>query len=128
MITEQVYVFLWSIFIGIILTVIFDLFRLFRRNKKSKDIIVYIQDVLFWIIVAIIIMFSAFITNNGELRGYMIIGYVLGSMLYLLTISNFLLNFFGNLLDKIEKILRKISDNIKRLFNKKKNNNIEQDF
>ena len=128
MITEQVYVFLWSIFIGIILTVIFDLFRLFRRNKKSKDIIVYIQDILFWIIVAIIIMFSAFITNNGELRGYMIIGYVLGSMLYLLTISNFLLNFFGNLLDKIEKILRKISDNIKRLFNKKKNNNIEQDF
>ena len=79
MITKQVYVFFWSIVIGAILTLIFDFFRLFRRNKKSRNITVYIQDVFFWIIVAIVIIISAFITNSGELRGYMFIGYGLRS-------------------------------------------------
>lgn len=77
MITNQVYVFLWSIIIGAFLTLIFDFFRLLRRNKETKDIIVYIQDIFFWIIVAIVIILSAFITNSGELRGYMFIGYAL---------------------------------------------------
>lgn len=79
MIVDQVYVFLWSIVIGAILTLIFDFFRIIRRNKKSKDFIVYIQDIFFWIIVALVIIISAFITNSGELRGYMFIGYVLRS-------------------------------------------------
>lgn len=77
MITNQVYVFFWSIVIGAFLTLIFDIFRLMRRNKETRDLIVYIQDILFWIIVAIVIIISAFITNSGELRGYMFIGYAL---------------------------------------------------
>lgn len=79
MITNQVYVFFWSIAIGALLTLIFDIFRLMRRNKETKDIIVYIQDIFFWLIVAIVIIISAFITNSGELRGYMFIGYILRS-------------------------------------------------
>ena len=77
MIEKQVYVFLCSILIGAILTFIFDLFRLTRRHKNSKDLIVYIQDILFGIIAAIVIIISAFVTNSGELRGYMFIGYIL---------------------------------------------------
>ena len=77
MIANQVFVFLWCIVVGAILTLIFDIFRLFRRNKKTKDLIVYIQDIFFWIIVAIVIIISAFIINSGELRGYMFVGYAL---------------------------------------------------
>lgn len=77
MIVNQVYVFLWSILIGGILTLIFDFFRLMRRNKETPYLIVCIQDIFFWIIVAIVIIISAFITNSGELRGYMFIGYLL---------------------------------------------------
>ena len=77
MISNQVYVFFWSIIIGMILTLIFDIFRLTRRNKEVKDLIVYIQDILFWLIVSVIIITSAFLTNSGELRGYMFIGYAM---------------------------------------------------
>lgn len=79
MIVKEVYVFLWSILVGVFLTFIFDFFRLLRRNKKTNDITVYIQDIFFWIIVTIVIMLSAFFTNSGELRGYMFIGYALRS-------------------------------------------------
>ena len=86
MITNQVYVFLWSIVIGAILTLIFDFFRLLRRHKESRDFIVYIQDIFFWIIVALVIILSAFITNSGELRGYMFIGYALRfNVLFIIT-------------------------------------------
>lgn len=77
MIVNQVYVFLWSILIGGVLTLVFDFFRLMRRHKETRDLIVYIQDIFFWFIVAIVIIISAFITNSGELRGYMFIGYLL---------------------------------------------------
>ena len=58
MIINQVYVFFWSILIGGILTLTFDFFRLMRRNKKTRDLIVYIQDIFFWIIVAFVIKSS----------------------------------------------------------------------
>lgn len=86
MITNQVYVFFSSIVVGVFLALIFDIFRLFRRNKKTKDIIVYIQDILFWIIVAVVIIISAFKTNSGELRGYMFIGYILRNNILFTTI------------------------------------------
>ena len=50
MITNQVYVFFWSILIGGVLTLIFDIFRLMRRNKETRDLMVYIQDIFFWLL------------------------------------------------------------------------------
>lgn len=77
MIIKEVYVFLWSIIIGAMLALVFDFFRIFRRNKKTKDIIVYIQDIIFGIIATLAIIISAFMTNDGDLRGYMFVGYIL---------------------------------------------------
>ena len=77
MITREVYVFFWSIIIGAILTLIFDFFRLTRRNKKVRDLTVYIQDIFYGIIVTLIIIISAFMTNDGDLRGYMLVVYAL---------------------------------------------------
>lgn len=131
MITNQVYVFFWSIIIGAILTLIFDFFRLMRRNKETRDLIVYIQDIFFWIIVAIVIIISAFITNSGELRGYMFIGYALGAMFYLLLLSKLFLKVFGTLFDKIDSFFKKIfnfiKDKTKNIKFKRKNVKIEQE-
>lgn len=130
MITNQVYVFFCSILIGAVLTLIFDCFRLMRRNKKTRDLIVYIQDILFWIIVAIVIIISAFITNSGELRGYMFIGYILGSMFYLLLFSRLILKIFGTVFDKIDLVFEKIFYFLRKILKKfkfkKKNTTIQQ--
>ena len=131
MIINQVYVFFWSILIGAVLTLIFDFFRLMRRNKETRDLIVYIQDIFFWLIVAIVIIISTFITNSGELRGYMFIGYALGSMFYLLLLSNLILKIFGTIFDKIDLIFKKIFSFFRKILKKfvlkKKNYNIQQD-
>ena len=118
MIQNQTYVFLWSLFVGGILAVIFDFFRILRRKGNTKNYIVYIQDVIYWIIVTFIIIMSAFITNDGELRGYMFIGYILGAIVYIVTISQFILKFVNKVLDFCESIIEKINIRIVKLFTK----------
>ncbi len=108
MILNQTYVFLWSVLVGVILAIIFDFFRILRRKGKTKNYIVYIQDIIYWILVTIIIVASAFITNDGELRGYMFIGYLLGAVIYIVTLSRYVLKYVKMLLDNIEKIFNKI--------------------
>ena len=102
MIQNQTYVFLWSVVIGAFLALIFDFFRVLRRKGKTKNYIVYIQDIIYWIIVTVIIIMSAFITNDGELRGYMFIGYILGAIIYIASISKIILKISNVALDFIE--------------------------
>lgn len=129
MVAEQVYIFLSSVLIGSIMGIVFDFFRALRRNGNTRNIIVYLQDIVFWLIVAVIIITSSFILNNGELRGYMLIGYILGALLYMLILSNYIKGLFIlilNLFEKglkfifspFEKILEKINKKEEKLENK----------
>lgn len=103
MIAIQVYNFGWTMLVGLIMGIIFDFFRALRRKGNTKNIMVYIQDILFWIIIAIIIIVSSFIINDGELRGYMLLGYLLGTTFYVLLFSKYVKGFFGLIFDGIEK-------------------------
>lgn len=118
MIQSQVYVFLWSILTGAILAFIFDLFRVARRCGKAILLIVCIQDILYFIIVAFIIIMSSFITNDGELRGYMFLGYALGIMFYLLLFSKLVVKVLSLVLDTIGKAIEKCFEVPKKLLKK----------
>lgn len=102
MIVEQVYAFLWSIIIGAILGVLFDFFRAMRWDG-IRDIWVYIQDIFFWLVTALIIIISTFFINQGELRGYMLIGYLLGAGFYVLLFSRLILGTLKFIFDSIRK-------------------------
>lgn len=128
MIQNQTYVFLWSLFVGVILAVIFDFFRILRRKGNTPNYLVYIQDIIYWIIVTIIIIMSAFITNDGELRGYMFIGYILGAVVYIVTVSRHILKFVNKVLDSIENIFNKIRQIIHKALGKFKINNKNVNF
>ena len=84
--TNQAYIFLIFILTGIIIGVIFDIFRAFRRSFKLKDFYTYVQDVLFWLLVGFIIMYVTFKFNYGELRIYMLFGSFLRSYFIFISI------------------------------------------
>ena len=115
MLVEQVYVFLWSIVVGVILAILFDLFRALRF-KGIKDIWVYIQDIIFWIVAAVVIIASTFIINEGELRGYMLIGYLLGAGFYVLLFSKFVLHILRFVFDGIRNGCTFVTKKIKNVF------------
>ncbi len=94
MVAEQVYIFLWTLLTGVGMGVIFDFFRALRSSGRTRNLVVYIQDMIFWLIVGIMIITSSFLLNNGDLRGYMLIGYLLGAIVYMLLFSVYIKNFF----------------------------------
>lgn len=123
MMAEQVYIFFTSVIIGAIMGVIFDFFRALRRKGNTKNILVYIQDIIFWLIIAIIIIVSSFIINNGELRGYMLLGYILGAIVYILAFSKYIKLLFGFIFDFIEKIFGYLLLPFEKMMRKLEKNN-----
>lgn len=123
MMAEQVYIFFTSVIIGAIMGIIFDFFRALRRKGNTKNILVYIQDVIFWLIIAIIIIVSSFIINNGELRGYMLLGYILGAIIYMLIFSKYIKLIFGIIFDFVEKIFGYLMLPFEKLARKLEKNN-----
>lgn len=108
MVVEQVYIFLCSVIIGTIMGVCFDFFRALRRNGNTKNIIVYIQDIIFWFIIAVIIVTSSFVLNSGDLRAYMLVGYILGALIYMLIFSNIIKGTFILIFNFVEKVIKGI--------------------
>ena len=125
MLENQAHIFIYTIVVGAILGLIFDFFRIMRRKGNTKDVLVYIQDIIFWLIVTVVIIVTTFLINNGELRGYMIFGYILGGIFYILLFSKVIRKIFSSIFDFIENVfsilLKKIKEFI--IINKKTQKN-----
>lgn len=106
MILKQLQILIYFILTGFIIGILFDIFRILRKSFKTIDFITYIQDFIFWILTGLILIFSIFKFNNGELRSYVIIGIIFGLFIYMLTISKFILKFFVFIINFIKKIVK----------------------
>lgn len=86
---SQIYILLAFFITGIIIGLIFDIFRITRKAFKVPNILIYIEDILFWILTGIILLFTIFNFTTGEIRLYMIITVIFGSLTYFITISKY---------------------------------------
>lgn len=78
---------------GFIVGILFDIFRIMRKSFKTANWITYVQDILFWILTGLIVLFSIFQFNYGEVRSYVFFGIILGVILYMLTISKYFIKY-----------------------------------
>lgn len=113
MITNQVYLFFIFIANGIIIGLLFDIFRILRRTMKTSDFITYVEDILFWILTGFSILYSIFVFNNGEIRFFMFLAIGLGIICYMLLFSSFIIktnvviiNFFKKIISIIFNIIK----------------------
>ena len=90
---------------GAIIGFVFDFFRILRRSFKTSDLITYIQAILFWLSSGAILLFSIFRFNNGELRGYIFIGTIIGVVAYMLFLSKYLIHVFTKIIVFFKKLL-----------------------
>ena len=120
---NQAYLFIIFILNGFLIGVLFDIFRILRKAFKTKDIITYFEDILFWLISGGIVLYTVLKFNNGELRGFIFIGIIVGVLIYMLIFSKifikinlFIINFIKKLfyfifiipIKFIYKIIRKL--------------------
>lgn len=108
MVTNQAYLFLVFTINGIIIGLLFDIFRILRRSFKTSDIVTYLQDILFWILTGFILLYSIFTFSNGEIRFYMFLGAFLGCLIYMLLFSKYFIKINVKIILILKKIIGKI--------------------
>lgn len=104
----QLYSLFLFIIAGIIIGIFFDIFRILRRTFKTPDWITYLEDILFWIVTGIFLLFLLFYFQNGEIRGYVLLGLFFGILIYILTISRHFIKISVKLLMMIKNIIKQI--------------------
>ena len=107
MASNQAYLFLIFTINGILIGFLFDIFRILRKSFNTNDIVTYIEDIIFWILTGIIILFSMCKFCDGELRGFTIIGIVIGVILYMLTISTYIIKVSVFIINILKTVISK---------------------
>ena len=101
---------------GICIGLLFDFFRIQRKVLKTCDFITYIQDILFWIVSGLIIIFVIMKYTNGEIRIYMVLCILLGILIYFLIISKYIMKIFVCILSFLLNIIGKLLFPIKKIY------------
>ncbi len=86
--------FIWSVVCGIVLGFMYDILRLKRKIKKTSDIVVNVEDIMFIILGGGVATTLAYWINNGFFRVYSIISMMLGFCLYRIIIGNRIVGLF----------------------------------
>ena len=73
-IAEQTQIFIIFVIVGIIISFLFDIFRILRKVYKFSNMLIYMQDILFWLLTGIIILQAIFKFNSGDIRIFLFLG------------------------------------------------------
>ena len=101
---HQEYVLLMMLFTGFVIGIIYDIFEFKRRLFPFLNFYIFIDDILFTVISAVIFIISVFVFNNGIVRWYEYFLLAFGFFLYKSTLSHIVLLAFGYIADSIRYI------------------------
>lgn len=114
---NQAYLFLVFALNGIFIGILFDFFRILRKSFKTVNFITNIEDILFWILTGLSIIYCMYNFSGGALRFFMLLGLILGILLYMLTLSDFLVKIVVKIISIIKKIQNNMTKKLKNAFN-----------
>ena len=110
---------------GAVITVVYDLLRIFRRVITHGNLWIGIEDFFFWIWTALWSFSVLYRENDGNLRFYTIAAMVFGMIVYHQMVSELLVEVCAKLLNSIVKAfvvpLKKVKIYITNLGKKLKN-------
>jgi len=97
---------------GSLFGAMFDTYQRFLQRPKRKQWIVFINDLLFWIIQALLVFYTLFLVNSGEIRFYIFIALLCGFAAY----QSLFKNIYLRVLELIIQTVITISRITKRTF------------
>lgn len=72
----------YYILVGLGFAVLFDIFTVTQKLFHNPKWLIIVEDILFWIIFTIVYFLMNYNLLNGEIKGYTLIGTVLGAAVY----------------------------------------------
>lgn len=82
LISIELQFFLISILWGALVLFLYDFLRILRRIINHNMIIVTVEDLIFWILASVFIFAMIYAKNSGTIRGFSVMGIVIGMLLY----------------------------------------------
>lgn len=121
--SSQLLVFVYSLALGLILGVAYDFFRIVRMVINSKNIAVFLQDVLYFIVSGLITFFFVLGVNSGNSRFYILAGEAVGWILYHITLGEVVYRCSGKLVKWAKLKVKSLKDWFDGKFSRKQENN-----
>lgn len=107
----QFKIIVYALLAGILTGVMFDLYRIIRGSKVTK-IIVVIEDILFWILTAMVVFTFLLYARCDHLSSYVYAFMIISLLIYLKFVSNIVMNIELKIINAVGKIFRIIFKNI----------------
>jgi spore cortex biosynthesis protein YabQ len=90
----QSFVFLFTVYGGIIIGILYDIYRVLKGSRRGDRFITSVWDVLFLAAAVIVVLWAVFSSNYGDIRAYVFIGFIVGFFLYDKILSRIALEVF----------------------------------
>lgn len=103
--SQETYILLATIYGGILIAFIYDLYKIFRKIFHPKKIATFIQDFLFWLIISVVAFYVLIMSNQGALRFYNFLGFLIGAFAYTWLLSDAIIKTLLFILIKIKTFL-----------------------
>lgn len=117
-IEEELRLFLLSCAAGAVFGVYYDIFRAMRLTFPHHGFFVFLEDLLFLLTYGVFLSCFAAAEARGVLRGYYILGGLIGFVLYYFTIGKFVMGFIKKLIKCVRKMLSVLYKPIGEIMNK----------
>ena len=111
-IETQLNVLIYSIIAGMITGVLFDIYKMVIKTQKSKAIVTFFCDIIFWIFSAFVIFIFLLYTNYAFMEIYIFLYIALGTYIYLKLLSKFFTYINCKIIKSLGIILRILKNNI----------------
>ena len=104
---EDINIFYLTLYGGIVIGLLFDLYRALRTNFKIVKKISFVFDVIFWILITAVIFTTINLLERFDLRYYHFVALFLGFILYYNTVSKYILIAFNKIISFITSLFKK---------------------
>lgn len=97
-----------SLLAGAGLFLLYDILRIIRRILPHGTVAVGIEDFFYWLVCTGVVFVMLYRENDGMVRGFALLGMAVGTVLYYLLLSRYVVSLHVFLLKSVLQLLHKV--------------------
>jgi len=105
-VSRELSIFLYACGFGACIGLFYDFFRIMRIAIPFGSLVIFIQDAIFWVVAGAGTFLFTYALNAGEVRGFLLMGELVGAVLYFLTVSRLIIGISDFIIRTVKKLLR----------------------
>jgi len=105
-VSRELSIFLYACGFGACIGLFYDFFRIMRIAIPFGSLVIFIQDAIFWVVAGAGTFLFTYALNAGEVRGFLLMGELVGAVLYFLTVSRLVIGISDFIIRTVKKLLR----------------------